>query len=56
MPQKRKLILVTNDDGIKSPGIVAAVGAVRDLLAAHRDADGRVFLASATWVVTARNP
>src|SRR5512140_2002419 len=31
MPQQRKLIIVTNDDGIKSPGIVAAVQAVRGL-------------------------
>src|SRR5512142_1637792 len=31
MAQERKLIVVTNDDGIKSPGIVAAVQAVRML-------------------------
>ncbi len=31
MPKSRNLILVTNDDGIKSPGIVAVVEALRGL-------------------------
>jgi len=34
----------------------AVVADVRKVLAAHLDANGRVFMGSATWVVTARNP
>jgi ubiquinone/menaquinone biosynthesis C-methylase UbiE len=34
----------------------AAVDAVRGVLEAHTGGDGRVFMDSATWVVTARNP
>jgi SAM-dependent methyltransferase len=33
-----------------------AVDAVRRTLAAHQDPNGRVFMDSATWIVTARNP
>jgi len=34
----------------------AVVADVRKVLAAHLDAQGRVFMGSATWIVTARNP
>jgi SAM-dependent methyltransferase len=34
----------------------AVVGAIRDLMAESAGPDGRVFLDSATWIVTARNP
>jgi ubiquinone/menaquinone biosynthesis C-methylase UbiE len=34
----------------------AAVADVRKVLAAHLDANGKVFMGSGTWIVTARNP
>jgi SAM-dependent methyltransferase len=41
----------------ENPGTGPVVEAdIRAALAAHADADGRVFLDSATWIVTARNP
>lgn len=32
------------------------IAAVRDLLERHRDAEGRVYMPSASWIVTARKP
>jgi SAM-dependent methyltransferase len=34
----------------------SVVAAIRAALAAHANADGRIFLDSATWIVSARNP